>query len=52
MIYEYKDLLIGDNNNGVSLFFYSAILTKGVDNIKVEMDNEENSLIGNHGHCT
>ncbi|KAM3146385.1 hypothetical protein pb186bvf_001354 [Paramecium bursaria] len=40
------------DKNGVTLFFYSVILTKGYDQILQEMDQKFNSLIGNHGHCT
>lgn len=51
-LYELKDLFVGNGNQGVTLFFYSVILTKGIEKIKEEMDNSDNTLIGNHGHCT
>lgn len=51
ILLDYKDYFLGDTSNGVALLFYSAILTKGVDRILQEMDTEECSLIGNHGHC-
>jgi len=49
---EFKDNFIGESNNGVALLLYSVLLTKGYEKIKKEMDNEDSSLIGNHGHCT
>lgn len=51
-LHEFKDLFIGEGNQGVTLFFYSVILTKGIEKIVQEMDNHDNTLIGNHGHCT
>ena len=40
------------SSEGVTLFLYSVILTKGIHNLQIEMDNTDNTLIGNHGHCT
>eukprot|EP01147_Barroeca_monosierra_P009127 gene9128-1426_t len=37
---------------GVILLVYSAILTRGVDNIKTDMDEESITLIGRHSYCT
>ncbi|CAD8167646.1 unnamed protein product [Paramecium pentaurelia] len=50
VLLEHTSLFFGQN--GVTLFFYSLILTKGVEQIMSEMDSATNPLIGNHGHCT
>ncbi|CAD8166019.1 unnamed protein product [Paramecium octaurelia] len=50
VLLEHTSLFFGQN--GVTLFFYSLILTKGVEQIMLEMDSATNPLIGNHGHCT
>ncbi|CAD8098340.1 unnamed protein product [Paramecium sonneborni] len=50
VLLEHSTLFFGQN--GVTLFFYSLILTKGVEQIMLEMDSATNPLIGNHGHCT
>ncbi|CAD8084678.1 unnamed protein product [Paramecium primaurelia] len=50
VLLEHASLFFGQN--GVTLFFYSLILTKGVEQIIQEMDSASNPLIGNHGHCT
>ncbi|CAK85992.1 unnamed protein product (macronuclear) [Paramecium tetraurelia] len=50
VLLEHASLFFGQN--GVTLFFYSLILTKGVEQIMQEMDSAVNPLIGNHGHCT
>ncbi len=52
MMQDYRDDFVGESNSGVTLFLYSIILTKGISNIINEMDNQENNVIGLHGHCT
>ncbi|GMH36080.1 hypothetical protein BSKO_03948 [Bryopsis sp. KO-2023] len=37
---------------GIVLFLFSVILTKGVDNIKSEMDDAGVCLTGEHGYCS
>ena len=37
---------------GVMLMVYSLFLSKGVENILSEMDDQENTLTGQFGHCT
>lgn len=37
---------------GVISFLYSVILTRGLDNIRKDMDDTKHPLIGIYGHCT
>eukprot|EP00741_Cyanophora_paradoxa_P000404 tig00000404_g395.t1 len=37
---------------GVVMVLYSAILTRGVANIRKDMDMSDATLIGSHGYCT
>lgn len=37
---------------GVVHFIYSVILTKGIDQIRNEMDDAQSTLTGAYGHCT
>ena len=47
MLHEYKTDYIGEFNNGVTLLLYSLILTKGVPQFLLEVDDSEaTSLIG------
>ncbi|EGR33827.1 UPF0526 protein, putative [Ichthyophthirius multifiliis] len=50
-LHQFKEEFIGQHNSGITTFLYSVVLTKGVQNIKDEMDSQENALIGHHGHC-
>ncbi|EFJ40624.1 hypothetical protein VOLCADRAFT_69278 [Volvox carteri f. nagariensis] len=37
---------------GVVLFVMSLALSRGVDNVRADMDEPSNSLMGMHGYCT
>uniref|UniRef100_A0A7S0WEH1 Probable ubiquitin carboxyl-terminal hydrolase MINDY-4 n=1 Tax=Pyramimonas obovata TaxID=1411642 RepID=A0A7S0WEH1_9CHLO len=37
---------------GLLLFLYSLVLSRGIQNIKGDMDEPNNSLMGAHGYCT
>lgn len=52
ILQNHKDDFIGQFNNGVALFLYSIILTKGIDKFREEMDLKENNIIGLHSTCT
>lgn len=41
-----------EDGYGMILFVYAVILTRGIQHIKEDMDNSQNSLIGMHGYCT
>lgn len=40
------------SNIGVLLFVYSVLLSRGVDQIKSDMDDPDNCLVGRFGHCS
>lgn len=41
-----------ENGFGVLMFLYSAILTRGIQTIRSDMDDANGKLIGMHGYCT
>lgn len=41
-----------DGNFGCIAFLYSAVLSRGVENIRSDMDEHDGKLIGAHGYCT
>lgn len=51
-IWANREEFVGEKNYGVAALLYSAILTKGIDEIEGEIDIKSNPIIGNHGHCT
>jgi hypothetical protein len=40
------------DGHGVILLVYSVILTKGLDNIKSDMDIQDNALLTEHGYAS
>ena len=52
IIQNHKDDFIGQFNNGVAMFLYSVILTKGLEKFISEMDLPDNYVIGLHSTCT
>jgi len=38
--------------HGFLLLLYSTILSRGIDNVRNDMDEPNNTLIGMHGYCT
>ena len=52
LLQNHKEDFIGQFNNGVALFLYSVILTKGVENFRAEMDLTDINIIGLHSTCT
>ena len=42
----------GPKSHGIIQFLFSVILSRGIDNIKQDMDEPENKLMGRHGYCT
>ena len=43
---------VGAGNNSVICFLYSCILTRGMKNVKSDMDNSDTALIAAHGYCS
>jgi len=34
------------------ILLYSTVLSRGIDNVRNDMDEPNNTLIGMHGYCT
>ncbi|ETB60941.1 hypothetical protein YYC_01901 [Plasmodium yoelii 17X] len=47
-----EHFIIFSSSTGVISFLYSVILTRGIDNIKDDMDDINHPLIGIYGHCS
>ncbi|KAG2430114.1 hypothetical protein HXX76_010213 [Chlamydomonas incerta] len=45
-------LLMSEDGWGVVLLVMSAALSRGVANVRADMDEHDNSLMGMHGYCT
>ena len=43
---------IGHGNSAVVCFLYSCILTRGVNNIRADMDSRDSHLMAAHGYCS
>ncbi|KAK7488708.1 hypothetical protein BaRGS_00020005 [Batillaria attramentaria] len=41
-----------DGSSGVVLCMYSAILSRGIEKVHADMDEEAGKMIGAHGYCT
>ncbi|XP_067649830.1 probable ubiquitin carboxyl-terminal hydrolase MINDY-4 [Haliotis asinina] len=41
-----------DGNNGVILVLYSALLSRGLDRVRDDLDEPEGKLMAAHGYCT
>lgn len=55
LLLENLDQLMAPKGNGLLLFVYSVLLSKGIEHIKSEMDDVDGSgqrLIGAHDYCT
>ena len=44
--------LTGGGNNSVICFLYSCLLTRGLDNIRADMDSRDTHLMAAHGYCS
>ena len=42
----------GSGNSAVIAFTYAAILTRGLDTVKNDMDTEKSTIMGAHGYCS
>ena len=42
----------GSGNSAVIAFTYAAMLTRGLDVVKSDMDTEKNTIMGAHGYCS
>jgi len=51
-MFENLHMLEHGLHSGVVSFFYSVLLSKGLDGITEEMDNKECTLVGKFGYCT
>ncbi|CRG93883.1 conserved Plasmodium protein, unknown function [Plasmodium gallinaceum] len=47
-----EHFIIFSSSTGVISFLYSVILTRGINNIKNDMDDINHPLIGIYGHCS
>ncbi|SBT37567.1 conserved Plasmodium protein, unknown function [Plasmodium ovale wallikeri] len=47
-----EHFIIFSSSTGVMSFLYSVILTRGINNIKNDMDDINHPLIGIYGHCS
>ncbi|KAI4837195.1 deubiquitinating enzyme MINDY [Plasmodium brasilianum] len=47
-----EHFIIFSSSTGVISFLYSVILTRGINNIKNDMDDTNHPLIGIYGHCS
>ncbi|GAW81725.1 hypothetical protein, conserved [Plasmodium gonderi] len=47
-----EHFIIFSSSTGAISFLYSVILTRGIDNIKNDMDDINHPLIGIYGHCS
>ncbi|GLI71744.1 hypothetical protein VaNZ11_017059 [Volvox africanus] len=45
-------VLMSEDGWGVVLLVMSLVLSRGVDNVRADMDEPSNSLMGMHGYCT
>ncbi|GIL85880.1 hypothetical protein Vretifemale_14407 [Volvox reticuliferus] len=45
-------VLMSEDGWGVVLLVMSLVLSRGVDNVRADMDEPNNSLMGMHGYCT
>jgi|LauGreDrversion4_2_1035121.scaffolds.fasta_scaffold2510668_1 hypothetical protein len=43
---------LSPDGHGCILLVYSVILTRGIDNILIDMDMRENSLLTEHGYAS
>ena len=42
----------GSGNSAVIAFTYAAILTRGLETVKSDMDTEKSTIMGAHGYCS
>ena len=44
--------ITGQGNSSVVCFLYSCILTRGIDNVREDMDSKDSQLMAAHGYCS
>ena len=49
---DHSGFMTGSGNNAVICFLYSCLLTRGIANVKRDMDTDSTPLMAAHGYCS
>jgi len=52
LVMMYLSLFTHSTGQGVILLVYSVILTRGISNVRSDMDLESNTLLNEHGYAS